>query len=306
MRGAHSLARMNIDLLRSFFEIAAQGSLSKAAERLRVSQSTLTRQMNSLEHEIGGALLERSPTGVALTATGHVLLDGVRPVLAKFDAAIGEARKLARGQSDSLRIGYIMSAAQEFLNPALAALRRSHPEVKVKLLDLSPGEQIGALRRGEIDVALIGHAGALIDKEFYVKRLAALPILVALADVHPLAGRAQIALADLRGELFVGAHEQDMPGHNRWISQICRKAGFRARFVEDAESLTHGLAMVVTDGAVSLIPDYARKTNVPGVVIRPLKSPAPKWDLLVAWQRGRTSAPLRVLLDALPTRAASA
>jgi DNA-binding transcriptional LysR family regulator len=103
----------------------------------------------------------------------------------------------------------------------------------------------------------------------------------------------------------VGAQEHDMPGHNRWISQICRKAGFRARFVEDAESLTHGLAMVITDGAVSLIPDYARKTNVPGVVIRPLKSPAPKWDLLVAWQRGRTSAPLRALLDALPTRGAA-
>jgi DNA-binding transcriptional LysR family regulator len=296
---------VNLDLLRSFFEIAAQGSLSKAAERLRVSQSTLTRQMNALEHEIGGALLERSPSGVALTATGHVLLDNVRPVLAKFDAAMGEARKLARGQSASLRIGYIMSAAQEFLNPALAALRRAHPEVKVKLLDFSPGEQIGALRNGEIDVALIGQAGTFIDKEFYVKRLATLPVMVALADNHPLASITNISLSDLKGDLFVGAQEHDMPGYNRWISQICRKAGFRARFVDDAESLTHGLAMVVTDGAVSLIPDYARKTNVPGIVIRALKSPAPKWDLLVAWQRGRTSAPLRALLDALPTRAAT-
>jgi DNA-binding transcriptional LysR family regulator len=296
---------VNLDLLRSFFEIAAQGSLSKAAERLRVSQSTLTRQMHTLEHDIGGPLFERSPSGVALTATGHVLIESVRPVLVKFDAAICEARKLARGQSANLRIGYIMSAAQEYLNPALGVLRRTHPEVKVKLLDLSPGEQITALRTGEIDVALIGHAGALIDKEFYVKRLATLPIVVALADNHPLAENTTIALADLKGELFVGAHDHDMPGHNRWISQLCRKAGFRARFVEDAESLTHGLAMVVTDGAVSLIPDYARKTNVPGIAIRPLKSPAPKWDLLVAWQRGRISAPLKTLLDALPTRASA-
>jgi DNA-binding transcriptional LysR family regulator len=206
MRAAHTLRDVNLDLLRSFFEIAAQGSLSKAAERLRVSQSTLTRQMNALEHEIGGALLERSPSGVALTATGHVLLDNVRPVLAKFDAAIGEARKLARGQSASLRVGYIMSAAQEFLNPALAALRRAHPEVKVKLLDLSPGEQIGALRSGGIDVALIGHAGALIDKEFYVKKLATLPIMVALADNHPLASHTSIP-SQISKEIFSWARK---------------------------------------------------------------------------------------------------
>jgi DNA-binding transcriptional LysR family regulator len=296
---------LNLDLLRSFFEIATLGSLNKAAERLRVSQSTLTRQMHALEHDIGGALFERSPSGVALTATGHVLLDGMKPLLAKFDAALGEARKLARGQSASLRVGYIASAAQEYLNPALAALRRSHPEVKVKLLDLSPGEQIQALRKGEIDVALIGHAGSFLAKEFYVKRLSVLPVLAALAETHPLAGTSSVALADLRGDLFVGALEQDMPGHNRWVTQICRKAGFRVRFVEDADSLTHGLALVVTESAVSLLPEYAKKISVPGVVFRPLKEPAPKWDLLVAWQRGRVSAPLRTLLDGLPSHASS-
>lgn len=293
---------MNLDLLRSFFEITAQGSLSKAAARLRVSQSTLTRQMHALEHDIGGALFERSPSGVALTATGHALHDGIAPVLARFDVALAEARKLARGQSAHLRVGYIMSAAQEYLNPALAAVRRSHPEVKVKLLDLSPGEQIGALRNGTIDVALIGHAGAFLAKEFYVKRLAVLPVLAALPEDHSRAGRTSVALADLRTDVFVGALEEDMPGHNRWVSQLCRKAGFRARFVEDATSLTHALAMVVTEGAVSLLPDYARKIDVPGVVFRPIKPAPPKWDLLVAWQRGRVSGPLRTLLDNLPTK----
>ncbi|WP_245844284.1 LysR family transcriptional regulator [Nibricoccus aquaticus] len=293
---------MNLDLLRSFFEIATLGSLNKAAERLRVSQSTLTRQMHALEHDIGGALFERSSSGVALTATGHVLFDGMKPLLTKFDAALGEARKLARGQSASLRVGYISSAAQEYLNPALAALRRAHPEVKVKLLDQSPGEQLEALRQGEIDVALMGRAGATPEKEFYAKRLATLPLTVAVAETHPLAGQSTIALAELRGDLFVGANERDLPGHNRWITQICRKAGFRARFVEDAESLSHGLSLVVTEGAVSLIPEYAKKSGAPGVRFVPLKESALKWTLVVTWQRGRVSAPLRVLLDAMPVQ----
>ena len=62
---------------------------------------------------------------------------------------IEEARRLARGQRDLIRVGYLGSAAQMFLDPALSALRRTHPEVKVKLFDLSPGEQIVALRKGD-------------------------------------------------------------------------------------------------------------------------------------------------------------
>lgn len=300
MRFPHNLGRnVNLDLLRSFLAIVEQGSLNKAADRLRVSQSTLTRQMQALEQEVGGPLLERSPGGVALTTTGRALLDGVAPLLVKFDAVLAGVRQRARGQNAELRIGYLMSAASDYLNPALAALRKAHPEVKVKMRDLSPGEQIAALRAGEIDVALIGYAGAFVDKEFYVKKLATLPVLVAMAADHPLAKQAYVKLADLKKELFVGAAGEDMPGHNQWVSKLCKRAGFRARFVQDADSLGHALSLTVTEGAVMLQPDYAHPTTVPGVVFRPLKDAAATCPLMVAWQRGKVSPPARTLLAAL-------
>lgn len=294
-----TVGSVNIEWLRSFFAIVEQGSLNKAAERLRVSQSTLTRQMQALEQEAGGALLERGPGGVALTAAGHALREGMRPVLAKFDAAMAGARQRARGQSEEVRIGYLMSAAANYMNPALAALRRAHPEVKVTMRDLSPGEQIAALRAGEIDVGLIGQAGALLMKEFYVKTLARLPVVVALAADHPLAERAAVKLTDLRRDVFVGAEDADMPGHNRWVAQLCKGAGFRARFVQNAESLTHGLALVVTEGAVSLLPGYTERLKVPGVVFRPLRDAAAKCELMVAWQRGPAGVALKGLIEAL-------
>ena len=155
---------MNLDLLKTFVAIAESGSLSRTAEGWRVAQSTLTRQVQALEAEIGGRLLERSHRGVALTAAGQALLAGIRPLVGQLDAAVAEARKLARGQSGSVRIGYVMSAATEYLNPALAVLRAKHPEVKVKLVDLSPGEQIAGLRKGELDVALVGLADASLAR----------------------------------------------------------------------------------------------------------------------------------------------
>lgn len=297
---------VNIDLLRSFFAIVEQGSLNKAAERLRVSQSTLTRQMQALEQEAGGALLERGPGGVALTSVGHALLESTRPLVAQFDEALAEVRRRARGQSATLRVGYLMSAAACYLNPALAAVRRAHPEVKMAMRDLSPGEQMTALRAGEIDVALIGQTGALLAKEFYVRTLASLPVWVAVPEDHRLAGAKAVRMLDLKDEMFVGAPEADVPGHNRWVSQLCKKAGFRARFTQDADSLVHGLSLVVTEGAVSLQPDYVKRQQVPGVVFRELKDEPAKWDMMVAWQRGKSSEALKTLVDALAKTGAEA
>jgi DNA-binding transcriptional LysR family regulator len=301
MRHAHNLGfTLNLDLLRSFFAIVEQGSLNKAADRLRVSQSTLTRQMQALEQDVGGPLLERSPGGVALTAAGHALLDGMKPLVGQFDAALADVRRRARGQSAELRVGYLMSAARDYLNPALAALRKAHPEVKVKMRDLSPGEQMTALRAGELDVALIGQAGALLKTEFYVKTLAVLPVLVAMAEDHPLAKAKTLKLADLKADVFVGALDEDVPGANQWVTQLCKRAGFRARFVQDADSLIHALSVVVTEGAVALIPAHTTSIQAPGVVFKSLQDVGAKWELMVAWQRGRASAAVKAFVEALP------
>jgi DNA-binding transcriptional LysR family regulator len=166
--------------LRAFLVALEEGSLNRAALRLRMSQSALSRQMQVLENEIGGALLERTAAGVRPTDAGYALATSLPRVLAEYDAAIEEARRLARGQRDLIRIGYLGSAAQMVLDPALSALRRTHPEVKVKLLDLSPGEQIAALRKGEIDLALIGQEGALLSSEFYIRKLTTLGVVAVM------------------------------------------------------------------------------------------------------------------------------
>jgi DNA-binding transcriptional LysR family regulator len=296
---------MNIEVLRSFIAVTEAGSLNKAAERMRVAQSTVTRQMRALEDEIGGKLLERRQAGVALTAAGHTLFENVQPLLAKFDAAIAETRKRARGQSATLRIGYLLSSATEYLNPALREMRAQHPEVKVKLLDMTPGEQVAALRRAELDVAIVGNAPASLAKECFVKRIAALPVVAALPDNHPLAAKTEVALTDLRRELFVGAKDADVPGHNDWIVQLCRRARFRPRFVEQADSLSHSLSLVVAENAVTLLPAMASELETPGVVCRPLADRAARWNLLVAWQRGKPPEAVTALVAALAKNAAS-
>ncbi len=292
-----------IDRLRTFFVVLEEGSLNRAAMRLHVSQPSLTRQMQALETELGGALLERQTTGVQATALGQAVLAEMAPVMEQFEATLADLRRRARGQRTDLRIGYIGSAAHVYLNPALTELRRVHPEAKVKLLDLTPGEQVAALRRGEIDLALIGQEGASLAREFYTVKLATLGVCVALPSDHALAARRELRPADLRSEVFIGAPEAAVPGRNLWVTRICRKGGFRPKFIMEGESIGEAFSMVASEGAVMVLPDYFVSTPPPGTVLIPLIDPVAKWDLLLIWQRGRASTVLKTMIQLLASNA---
>src|SRR5437867_11394543 len=93
------------------------------------------------------------------------------------------------------------------------------------MLDLTPGEQIIALRRGEIDLALTNHGADLLSRDFYTHKLASVPSLVTLPLDHPLASQKQVAISHLKDESFVGAPDSVAPGHNQKIVQFCRRFG---------------------------------------------------------------------------------
>jgi DNA-binding transcriptional LysR family regulator len=90
--------------IRSFLTVLEEGSLHRGAARLRISQPALSRQMQALEHELGGRLLERMATGVRPTAGGQALAERMGAVLASYDLAMSDTRRALRGETDQLRI----------------------------------------------------------------------------------------------------------------------------------------------------------------------------------------------------------
>ncbi len=123
MPDVHSLGAM-IDRIRALLTVIEEGSVNRAAVRLRITQPALSRQMQALENEIGGKLLERETSGVKPTGLGHALVKSMRPLVESYDAALAELRRQARGERSELRVGYLISAAQSVLTPALARLRK--------------------------------------------------------------------------------------------------------------------------------------------------------------------------------------
>jgi DNA-binding transcriptional LysR family regulator len=297
-----------LEEFRSFLVVLEEGSLRRAAERLHVSQPALTRQMQLLEHDLGGRVLERTSAGVRPTSEGHALAEKARALLGYYDSTLAEARRLVRGDSEQqLRIGYLASAGQEYLGPALAALRRVHPKVKIKMLDLTTGQQIMALRRGEIDVALIYLGIELLSRDFYTRKLATVPSLVVLPLNHPLAAEERISFSQLKNDHFLRVPDTCAPGYNQKITEFCRRFGkFRPRFaaMRELASFAEGLSVAANEDEISLNPILISHLKIPNVVMVPIADTKATWDVFIAWQRGKTSGPLRALVDALTLKPA--
>ena len=293
-----------IDRIRALLTVIEEGSVNRAALRLRITQPALSRQMQALEHDIGGKLLERETSGVKPTALGHALVKSMRPLAEAYDAALADLRRQARGERSELRVGYLISAAQAVLTPALIRLRRTHPQLKLKLHDLSPREQIDGLRAGELDVAIIGQEGAVAAREFYSAKLGALGVCVAVAEGDELATQKKIALKELKGRSFIGIDEDQMPGRNPWMAALCRKAGFRARIATIVDGITNVLSLVASENTVTLLPSYFQEFKHPGVAFVPISDGNAKWDFIVLWQRGKVPASTRALVHELKESAA--
>jgi DNA-binding transcriptional LysR family regulator len=291
-----------LEKLRLFLVVLEEGSLRRAAGRLRISQSAITRQIQLLEHDLGGRVLERTSSGVRPTNGGHALAAKAKTLLADYDSTMAEVRRLVRGESERLRIGYIASAAQEYLGPALAVLRRAYPKLKVKMLDQTPGEMIIALRQGEIDLALTLHGAHLLSRDFYARKLATVRSVVALPVSHRFATERQVSLSQLKGETFVRGSDDVVPGYTQRIIQFCRKyGGFRPRLVtmDRATGLVESLALSANEDAISIQPAFISHLNVPNVVMVPIADAGATWDLFVVWQRGKVASSLRRLLTEL-------
>jgi DNA-binding transcriptional LysR family regulator len=296
-----------LEEFRSFLVVLEEGSLRRAAERLHVSQPALTRQMQLLEHELGGRVLERTSTGVLPTSEGHALAEKARALLGYYDSTVAEARRLVRGERKQLRIGYLASAGQEYLGAALAGLRRADPKVKVKMLDLTTGQQIMALRRGEIDLAVIYLGAELLSRDFYTRKVATVPSLVVLPLNHQLASEERISFSQLKNDHFFRVPDTCAPGYNQKITEFCRRFGkFKPRFAAMREfvSLAEGLSIAANDEEISVNPIFISHLKIPNVVMIPVADTGATWDVFVAWQRGKTSGPLRTLVDALTPKPA--
>jgi DNA-binding transcriptional LysR family regulator len=284
---------MEMRELRSFVLLGQQLHFGRAARLLNLSQPALTKQIRRIEEDLGCSLFQRGKHGTKLTSAGELFLQEAKPIVNGFDQLIEAGRRLSRGESGRLRIGFGFHTF-ELVPRLIARLRQLVPRVEISLRDMSTAEQTEGLRTRRIDA---GFVRAPVSKEFEATpvindRL----ILVTSADSR-LPERA--TLRDCAEEPFILISNERAPTFRRHAIALCAKFGFLPRVIQDTNEVTTSLALVRANLGVTLIPQSFGTAHITGVRLHELKDPAASWAVSAAWRKDDSNPVLKRFVELL-------
>lgn len=273
--------------LRYFVAVAEELHFTRAAEKLYVSQPALSKQIRSLERQLGAPLFDRDQHGVRLTPVGAALLPHARAVLAawaKADDAVRQARAAAQA---TLVVGMTTSPGRGGLLPAIRSrFTAAHPEIRLKLRQVGWEDPTAGLADRSSDVAFVWLPLADAERYRWVV-VATEPRLVALPETHPLAGRERVDFADLLDEAFLALPAVAPELRDHWLALDARDGrppvigGEIASADEAYEALVDGLGICLV--AAGNVPLLARG----GVVVVPVDGISPT-HFALAWRADDT------------------
>lgn len=287
---------MELRHLRYFVAVAEEQNFSQAAERLRMSQPPLSKQIKQFEKELGVKLFDRKGRGVQLTEVGRLFLEEARRILAQVDQSVDMVRQAGDGRIGRLTVGFLPSAAHSVLPTVLREFRERFPGVKLSLQETNPDKLVQRLHDKQINVSFLYLP--LNEATLDVKPIMREPLVVALPEAHPLAAKTQVAMHEIADEPFILPPQHEVPGCYGQIMEACRRAGFLPKAVQEDVWLMQTIVGLVAGGiGVALVPASLRNLHRTGVVYKDIKDLSPTVEMGVVWRRDDASAVLRAFLE---------
>ncbi|GAB7188819.1 LysR family transcriptional regulator [Kitasatospora sp. Ki12] len=251
-----------------FRTVAHLGSFTAAGERLGYTQSAISRQIATLEAELGTPLFDRLARGVRLTEHGRALLPHAEAMLERLDTTRRDLASLTELTAGRLRVGAFDSANAALVPGALAAFRAAHPQVAISLTEGLAAHLLDLLADGAIDLALVAsyEEDAYDRDQFDLRPLLDDPVLVALPHTHRLAGRRRLRLAELADEPWIAARHHA----ESTLLAACLRSGFQPRIEYAVAAWTAKLGLVAAGLGPTLIPALAARAARADLALIPL------------------------------------
>jgi DNA-binding transcriptional LysR family regulator len=260
---------MELRHLRYFLAVAEELHFARAAERLHIEQSPLSRAIKDLECDLGVQLFERTTRSTHLTWAGQVFLTETRRVLTTLEQAISTTKAAATGYRGTLRIALSDGVAQPWFAALLAQCREEEPDVEIRLFEVALAEQVKGLRGNLYDTgfALSSEPGEGIT----VQAVWNDPLVIAVPARHPLLAHKRIPLSELIRYPLVLCHPEQCEGYYRQVERILRTVDAEPTVAEYAASFDLMMTLVAAGYGLS----FAKASHIafcrhPEIVCRPL------------------------------------
>ena len=291
----------DLDQIIAFLAVAEALSFRRAAERLSIDQSALSRRIKDLEHRVGCPLLTRTTHAVRLTDSGRSFYEANSSLVTSLSSAVDRARRIARGQSGSLSIAYMTFASVRLLPEALRRFAGTHPDVAVKLAYERTQAQKLSLARGTVDLGLM--LGPFEHSDFETAELTREPLVALMREDHALAGLAAPTLADIAAHDLVLGDEAQWDFYRGIVVDHFAAKGLVPRISQEAPSLTGIIGLVRAGIGATLVPAVMRDAVPPGLVLRPIADATSPIVTLAVWRRP-AGGPVAEMVAALTAVAA--
>lgn len=211
-------------------------NFTKAAQKLRVAQPALSRQIHDLEDELGVKLFDRTQRAVKLTEAGAAFLTEAKAVLDRADEAVKFARGVARGERGEIHVGYAPSLTVELLPSALHSFHNVAPGVHVKLHDLSSDEMMRGVREGKLHLSLVAQPETEALHGLKYEPLQSYPICAGVPPNHKLARIREVKLEQITNEPLVAYSRAEYPEYHAMLKELFATVGATPRVVEEHDS----------------------------------------------------------------------
>lgn len=271
--------------LQSFLMLAEEGHVGRAAVRLGIEQSPLSRRLQALEESVGARLFERTPRGITLTPAGREFRSGVLPLLRQLEDTKQRALATSRGESGRLSVGCVVAAAYDgFLSDSLREFARERPEVTISVAIKGTTESFGALRDGAIDVALT-HSPPPPAEGFKHLLLMDDPFAVALpANAAAATRKGPMKLGDLAEMTWIMLPRSASVAFYDSFVAACEAAGFTPKIRYETTSASVALSLV-SAGLGAVVKSSRQSRMAPaGVLFRDLCDYGRTVETFIVWR----------------------
>ncbi len=286
---------MEIRTLRYFLESAREENMTRAAERLHVTQPTLSKQLKALEDELGQKLFTRHSSSIKLTAEGVLLRKRAEDILQIVDKTLDEFQSLDAECSGDIQIGCAESASMRYIAQVFKKIQTLHPRIRFHLRSGNLSDVQGDLDKGLSDFAVIVHEVDLM-KYHYLTVPARDTWGAVLRRDHPLAQKQAITLADLRDEPLILSRQALTDDYPKWFGEELPRLNIKATF-----NLAYNGGILVREGMGIMITfDHLLDTSEDSeLCFRPLE-PKLESEMYIIWRNYQVFTPAaQVLLEEL-------
>jgi DNA-binding transcriptional LysR family regulator len=280
-------------------EVARRGSFTAAAAALGYTQSAVSRQVAAMESAAATPLFERAARGVTPTEAGRLLARHGSGVLDQLELAARELTSLRGTASGRVRLGAFPTSVAALVPRALARFRARYPAVDVSLREGTSPSQLRRVADGTADLAIVGMPGnrRADDNGLRLEPLLDDPLLLAVADSHPLAGRGTVDVADLAGERWITGSTNPLDA----FLGVWDSLPWHPEIAFVAREWTAKLGLVAAGLGITVVPGLAATAVREDVVLLRVRDerPSVRRVSLATRAGARPSEPVQALADAL-------